>query len=284
MQINPKTAFKRTSIDFLGVLGILGAVIFFLGFALLAPMIIAFIYDESSWKAFLYSAIISFFIGTILYLLFKPEHELRVREGFLIVTLTWLFLSLIGALPFIFSGVLSSYTDAVFETMSGFTTTGATIFGGITSSGFANPNVQALPKSILFWRSLTHWIGGMGIIVLALAILPLLGVGGMQLFNAESPGPTADKLTPRIQQTAKLLWVAYLVMTIVEFILLGLSPSMSWFGSINQTFATVATGGFSTKNNSIAAFHSLYIDTVITISCSCRVSVLLCTSGCFGVM
>src|SRR5699024_7918099 len=102
--------------------------------------------------------------------------------------LTWLFLSLIGALPFVFSGDLSSYTDAVFETMSGFTTTGASIFGGVTSSGFTNPQVGLLPKSILFWRSLTHWIGGMGIIVLALAILPLLGVGGMQLFKAESPG------------------------------------------------------------------------------------------------
>lgn len=129
MQMDYITGFKRPSIDFLGVLGVLGAVIFFLGLSLLAPMIIAFIYNEPTWTAFLYSAIISFFIGGALYLLFKPERELRVREGFLIVTLTWLFLSLIGALPFILSGVLHSYTDAVFETMSGFTTTGATISG-----------------------------------------------------------------------------------------------------------------------------------------------------------
>ncbi|HLR77247.1 MAG TPA: TrkH family potassium uptake protein [Balneolaceae bacterium] len=265
MPIFTSSKFKRPTIDFFPVLGLLGLVILFLSLSLLIPIIIALIYDETTWRAFLYAAAIAFILGATLYYLFKPDRELRLREGFLIVSLTWLVLSLIGALPFIFSGVLPSYTDAVFETMSGFTTTGATIFGGVTSSGFTNPNVETLPKSILFWRSLTHWIGGMGIVVLTIAILPLLGVGGMQLFKAESPGPTADKLTPQIQETAKLLWTVYMIITAAEFILLWLHPSMSWFDSLNHTFATVATGGFSTKNNSIQAFNSVYVDAVITI-------------------
>jgi trk system potassium uptake protein TrkH len=137
--------------------------------------------------------------------------------------------------------------------------------GGSTSDGFSNPQIESLPKSILFWRSLAHWLGGMGIIVLSLAILPLLGVGGMQLFQAESPGPTADKLTPRVQETAKLLWGIYVAFTAAEFLLLWLHPSMDWFESINHAFATLATGGFSTKNDSIAAFDSVYVDVIIII-------------------
>jgi trk system potassium uptake protein TrkH len=251
------------NIDFSTVLGVLGALLFFFGFVLLGPIVIALIYHEQDWYTFLISAAISFATGALLYILFKPQREVRIREGFLIVSLTWLFLSLVGALPFVISGSLHSYTDAVFETMSGLTTTGATIFGSANPNGFVNPPVESLSKSILFWRSLTHWVGGMGIIVLTIAILPLLGIGGMRLFKAESPGPTADKLTPRVQDTAKFLWGAYLVLTVVEFLLLW--PSMGWFDAINHTFATVATGGFSTKNASVGAFHSVYIDTVITI-------------------
>lgn len=257
--------FRRPHFEFTTVLGILGAFIFFLGFALLMPMVIAFIYDEEIWHTFLLSASIAFVMGGGLYYSFRPQHELRVREGFLVVSLTWLTLSLIGALPFVISGILPSYTDAVFETMSGLTTTGATIFGGTTSSGFANPAIESLPMSMLFWRSLAHWLGGMGIIVLSLAILPLLGVGGMQLFQAESPGPTTDKLTPRVQETAKLLWGVYVALTAVEFLLLWVHPSMDWFDAVNHAFATLATGGFSTKNASIAAFDSVYVDTIITI-------------------
>lgn len=259
------TSFNRAQFDFLTVLGILGAFIFFLGFALLFPMIIAFIYEEEVWHTFLSSASIAFVVGGGLYYFFKTDRELRIREGFLVVSLTWLFLSLVGALPFVISGILPSYTDAVFETMSGLSTTGATILGGTTSDGFQNPQIEALPMSMLFWRSFAHWLGGMGIIVLSLAILPLLGVGGMQLFQAESPGPTADKLTPRVQETAKLLWVVYVAFTAAEFFLLWLHPSMDWFDSLNHAFATLATGGFSTKNGSIAAFDSVYVDVVITI-------------------
>lgn len=259
------TNFRKPQFELSSVLGILGAFIFFLGFALLFPMVIAITHGEESWNAFLYSACIAFLAGGGLYYFFKTDRELRIREGFLIVSLTWLFLSLVGALPFVISGVLPSYTDAVFETMSGLSTTGATIMGGTTADGFLNPEIESLPMSILFWRSLAHWLGGMGIIVLSLAILPLLGVGGMQLFQAESPGPTTDKLTPRVQETAKLLWGVYVAFTTVEFLLLWVHPSMDWFDALNHAFATLATGGFSTKNASIAAFDSVYVDVVIII-------------------
>lgn len=259
------SALNRPKIDFLVVLGILGAFTFFLGFALLLPALIDVIYGKDFWHTWLISAAIAFISGGALWFFFRPTQEIRIREGFLVVSLTWLVLSLVGALPFTISGILPSYTDAVFETMSGLTTTGSTILGGTTSSGFQNPMIEDLPKSFLFWRSLSHWLGGMGIIVLSLAILPLLGIGGMQLFQAESPGPTTDKLTPRVQETAKLLWVVYVAFTAVEFILLWLHPSMDWFEALNHSFATLATGGFSTKNASIAAFDSAYIDTVITL-------------------
>lgn len=258
-------AFNRPTIDFLVVLGILGAFIFFMGFALLLPVGIDLIYGQDTWHTFLISAGIAFVLGGALWFFFKPKEELRIREGFLVVSLTWLVLSLVGALPFTISGILPNYTDAVFETMSGLSTTGSTILGGTTTTGIINPAIEELPKSFLFWRSLAHWLGGMGIIVLSLAILPLLGIGGMQLFQAESPGPTADKLTPRVQETAKLLWVVYVAFTGVEFILLWLHPSMDWFEAVNHSMATMATGGFSTKNTSIAAFDSAYIDAVITI-------------------
>jgi len=262
---SPINSLNRPKIDFLVVLGILGSFIFFLGFAFLFPLIIDLIYNEHHWDSWLISAGIAFSVGGVLWYNFRPKEELRIREGFLVVSLTWLILSLVGALPFVIANVLPSYTDAVFETMSGLTTTGSTIMGGTTSSGFENPMIEDLPKSFLFWRSLSHWLGGMGIIVLSLAILPLLGIGGMQLFQAESPGPTTDKLTPRVQETAKLLWVVYFAFTIAEFLLLWVHPSMDWFDAINHAFATLATGGFSTKNASIQGFDSAYIDGVITL-------------------
>ncbi len=256
---------KRPRIDFRLVTGILGGLIFCLGIFLLLPMLIAFIYQESSWSAFLLTATGSMIVGGLLLKVFWPAHELRMREAFLIVTLTWFVGSLIGAFPFTLSGSLETYTDAVFESMSGFSTTGATVFGGITSDGIQNPMIEELDKSILFWRSLSHWLGGMGIIVLTLALLPLLGIGGMQLFQAEYSGSTSDKLTPRIQETAFLLWTVYMGMTIVQFLLLWVHPSMDWFEAINHAFSTMATGGFSTKNASVGAFDSVYIDTIITI-------------------
>lgn len=256
---------RRPRIDFGLTAGVLGGLIFFLGIALLFPVFIALIYGEPSWSSFLVTAIGSMLLGALLFWIFRPRAELRMREAFLIVSLTWLLGSLIGAFPFTLSGTLASYTDAVFETMSGFSTTGATILGGVTSDGIQNPQIESIDKSLLFWRSFTHWLGGMGIIVLTLALLPLLGIGGMQLFQAEYSGSTSDKITPRIQETALLLWSVYMGMTGVQFILLWLHPSMDWFEALNHAFSTLATGGFSTQNTSIAAFDSVYIDVVITI-------------------
>ncbi len=237
----------------------LGALLFFLGVALLAPVVVAVIYGESVWSSFLITAVLSMVVGVGLWKGLRRESEdLRVREGFAIVALAWLVLSLLGALPFVLSGVLSSYTDAFFETMSGFTTTGATILGGAQT-----PAIEDIPNALLFWRSLTHWLGGMGIIVLTLAILPILGVGGMQLYKAEVPGPSADKLTPRVRETAKRLWYIYVGITLVEVVLL--LPEMSLFDAVNHAFATMATGGFSTENGSVGQYDSAYIDWVITV-------------------
>ncbi len=178
--------------------------------------------------------------------------ELGKREGYLIVTLGWLIMSLFGALPFVFHGSIPSYTNAFFETMSGFTTTGASILS----------DIESMPHGLLFWRSFTQWIGGMGIIVLSLAILPLLGIGGMQLYTAEVPGITKDKFHPRVKETAKRLWVIYLAFTVAETILLMIA-GMSFFDAINHSFTTMATGGFSTKNASTAYYTSPYIQYIL---------------------
>lgn len=238
----------------------LGGLLLFLGVALLLPALVGLYYAESSWWSFAASAGIALGIGgSAWYALGTPGREdLGVREGFTIVALAWIVLSLIGALPFVLGGVLESYTDAFFETMSGFTTTGATIFGG-----GGNMAIEAMPNAYLFWRSLAHWLGGMGIIVLTLAILPILGVGGMQLFRAEVPGPSADKLTPRVRETAKRLWLIYVGITAAEVLLL--LPAMSVFDAVNHAFATMATGGFSTENGSVGQYGSAYIDGVVTV-------------------
>ena len=241
------------------VLSTLGALLFFLGFALLLPMAVGLFYGESGWWSFGVTALFSMAIGGGTWWRFRGEIEdLRVREGFAIVALAWFVLALVGGLPFVLGGVLDSYTDAFFETISGFTTTGATILGGSFT-----PEIEAVPNAFLFWRSLAHWLGGMGIIVLTLAILPILGVGGMQLFKAEVPGPSADKLTPRVRETAKRLWLIYVGITVVEVLLL--LPVMSFFDAVNHAFATMATGGFSTENGSVGQYGSAYIDWVVTI-------------------
>lgn len=171
--------------------------------------------------------------------------EMNKREGYIVVAFGWIVMSLTGTLPYIATGAIPTFTDAFFETMSGFTTTGATIL----------EDIEAVPKGVLFWRSTTQWIGGMGIIVLAIAILPLLGVGGMQLFTAEAPGPGGDKLHPRITDTAKRLWLIYVGYTVAETLLLK-AAGMSFFDAINHALSTMATGGFSTKNNSISYWNA----------------------------
>lgn len=219
---------------------------------MLLPLPFSFYYGETDYGALITSAILTALIGLISVRFSSREQEVRPKEGFAIVTFGWLALSLFGSLPFMISGTIPSFTNAFFETMSGFTTTGATTLS----------NIEVLPHGILFWRSLTHWLGGMGIIVLSLAILPFLGVGGMQLFKAEVPGPVADKLTPRVTETAKILWGVYLLLTVLETGLLMLG-GMSVFDALCHTFGTMATGGYSTRNASVGAFNSSYIDYVI---------------------
>ena len=245
-------------IDWKAIAGILGVLLVALGVSLAAPAAVALAYGEGEWWGFAATAAGSLAGGAALWWAFKPEGEIRVREGFAIVALAWLVLSFVGALPWVITGVLDGYTDAFFEVMSGFTTTGATILGGATT-----PAIEAVPNGFLFWRSLTHWLGGMGVVVLTIAVLPLLGVGGMQLFKAEVPGPSADKLTPRVTETAKRLWAIYVALTAVEVVLL--LPAMSLFDAVNHAFATMATGGFSTENGSVGQYGSAYVDWVITV-------------------
>lgn len=183
----------------------------------------------------------------------KRDFHIGIREGIGITGFSWIIASVIGAMPYWFSGA-AGFTDAFFETMSGFTTTGATIF----------TDIESLSKSILLWRSLTHWIGGMGIIVLSLAVMPFLGVSGMEMYKAEVPGITAGKVTPRLHQTAVRLWTLYIILTFTEAVLLT-AGGMSVFDAVCHSFSTIATGGFSTKNNSIAYFTSPYIQWVIII-------------------
>jgi len=192
--------------------------------------------------------------GAVAWFFTRGAVELTRRDGFGIVTFGWLATGLAGALPYRFSGVIPSFADAVFESVSGFTTTGASVLQGL----------EALPRGILFWRSLTHFFGGMGVLVLCVAILPLLGTGGMQLFRAEMPGPSKDRLTPRIATTAKLLWGVYVLLCAAQTLLLKWG-GLSWFDALCHSFATVATGGFSTRSDSIAAFHSPFVETVIIV-------------------
>ncbi len=204
-------------------------------------------HQEEAKIGILSAGLLTIAIGLLLFFLNKPSNtNLQKKEGYLIVTLGWLILSFTGMLPYLFTGTIPSVTNAFFETISGYSTTGSSIL----------TEIESMPKGILFWRSATHWIGGMGIIVLTIAILPLLGIGGMQLFMAEAPGPSADKLHPRITDTAKRLWYIYVLLTLVEFLLLKVA-GMTWFDAINHAMATMSTGGFSTKNSSMAFYNGM---------------------------
>lgn len=237
------------------ILHIMGLLLLFNGGFMLTAVLVSWYYDDGVTLQISSAAIITLFIG-ILMMFFTRGHsrELKKREGYIIVTFGWIFMALSGTLPYIVSESIPSFTNAFFETMSGYTTTGATILN----------DIEAMPKSILFWRSLTHWIGGMGIIVLAIAILPLLGIGGMQLFTAEAPGPSADKLKPRIADTAKRLWLIYFSYTIAQTILLK-AAGMGLFDAANHALSTLATGGFSTKNASMAYWNDQPLIQYITM-------------------
>lgn len=233
-----------------------GLLFLFNGAFMLLATLVSLLYKDGITLNLFLSSIFTLIIG-VFGMYFTKDHkkEMNKREGYIVVAFGWIVMALSGTLPYILTEVIPGFTDAFFETMSGFTTTGATILN----------DIEVLPEGILFWRSLTHWIGGMGIIVLAVAILPLLGIGGMQLFAAEAPGPSADKLHPRITDTAKRLWLIYFGYTAAETILLN-SAGMSFFDAINHSMSTLSTGGFSTKNNSIAYWNNAPVIQYIIIS------------------
>ncbi len=217
-------------------------------------LFISIYYGQLDTSAFGFSILVTSFIGYMMGKTPVLKKNIKAKEGFAIVSLGWILASFFGSLPFVVSGSIPSFIDAFFETVSGFTTTGATII----------TDIEILPKGILFWRSFTHWIGGMGILVFTVAILPAMGVGSFQIFKAESPGPIADKIVPRIKDTAKILYITYITISLVEMILLYLG-GMSLYESAIHTFGTVGTGGFSTRNASIGGFGSTYIVIVISI-------------------
>jgi trk system potassium uptake protein TrkH len=224
---------------------LMGLLLLFNGGFMLLAALVSGIYKDGATLGITLAALTTMFVG-IIAMFFTRGHkkEVKRKEGYIIVTFGWIIMAASGVLPYLITGAIPNITDAFFETMSGYTTTGASILN----------DIEAMPKGILFWRSLTHWIGGMGIIVLAIAILPLLGIGGMQLFAAEAPGPGGDKLHPRITDTAKRLWFIYVGYTLAETLLLRLA-GMSFFDAINHSLATLSTGGFSTKNASIAFWN-----------------------------
>lgn len=224
------------------------------GIGMLLSTFIAFLSKGDDALALAVSSIICIVPGFLAFRLTSGyKSHLPRREGFFAVVMGWIIISVMGSIPFVLSGYIPRLTDAFFETMSGFTTTGASIV----------ENIDSFPRGLLFWRSMTHWLGGMGIIVLALSFLPGVGIGGMHLFDAESPGISIDKVSPRIYQTARRIWGVYLFFTLLEMVML-MAGGMSWFDSICHSFSTMATGGFSTKQESIAAYHSPYIEYVIT--------------------
>ena len=214
------------------------------GFMMLATLISLIYSDGVTLNLFLAGLSTLLLGGIAMYGTKNHRKEMNKREGYIVVAFGWIVMSLTGTLPYLATEAIPSFTDAFFETISGYTTTGASILN----------DIEILPEGVLFWRSTTHWIGGMGIIVLAIAILPLLGVGGMQLFAAEAPGPGGDKLHPRITDTAKRLWLIYFGYTVAETILLQVA-GMSFFDAINHALSTLSTGGFSTKNASIAHWN-----------------------------
>jgi len=243
-------------ISFLKFLKINSYLLFIVCTSMLVPACIAF-YNKNfkEFISFMIPIFVSFFLFILSYLFIenKKIDQLSNKTGLLIVSFTWISISLFGSLPFYISGAIPNFTDAFFETISGFTTTGASIL----------TNIETISSSMLFWRSQTQWLGGMGIIVFAIAILPLIGVGGLKLFKAESPGPSVDKIRPRIAETAKVLWFIYIALTLIQILMLKLA-GMSLFDSFTTSFSTLATGGFSPKNLSIAYYNSEKIEYIIS--------------------
>ena len=236
------------------VFSILGRAILLEAVFLLCPMFVGIAYGEKSFAHYLIPIAGLVAIGLPLFFLRVKDRSIYAKEGFVTVAFVWILLSLAGALPFVLSGALPNYADALFETISGFTTTGATVIA----------DVEALPHSLLFWRAFTHWIGGMGVLVFVLAILPGYNAGIMHIFRAEAPGPSAQKLVSKLTFTARILYGIYILMTIVETIFL-LCGKMSFFDSITHAFSTAGTGGFGIKNTSLAYYNSTYLEMVVAV-------------------
>lgn len=236
------------------VMRLLGAILLIESLAMAPSLVIALLYGDGDAAALAYTMAILVALGFPAWRFARPrEQNLRAREGFLVVALSWVLLSAFGALPFVLSGLIPDYIDAFFEAVSGFTTTGATVLG----------DFDGLPRGVMFWRSFTHWIGGMGVLVFLLSLLPLTGGSHVNLMKAESPGPQVDKLVPKVQSTAKILYGIYFALTVVEFCFL-LAGGMNVFDSLLTAFGTAGTGGFGFKNDSFASF-SPYIQWVVTI-------------------
>ena len=233
----------------------IGILLIFLGLSMIAPLLVSLHYHELAFYDFIRSIGITMVAGLILIIGSKKQGSddyISQKEGMATVALAWTAIGLFGALPFYFGPEFTNFTDAFFESVSGFTTTGSSVM----------TNIEGATKSLLFWRCFIQWLGGMGIIVLSLAILPFLGVGGIQLYNAEVPSPVPDKLTPRLSDSAKILWAVYAVFTLAEIIFL-LGGGMPLFEASCHAFTTMPTGGFSPKNTSIAYYNSAYFDYVI---------------------
>lgn len=234
------------------ILNYIGRILIIIGIAMLTSIIWAIYFNEDVLRSILSAALITIFSGVFLSFIYRHNSEINYREGFAIVSLGWLSASLFGSLPFVFSGYFPTFADAFFETVSGFTTTGSSIL----------TDIEALPYSLLFWRSLTQWLGGMGIMALFVAIIVSMGVRANQIFRAEVPGPISEKISPRIRETAKLLWITYVVISLFLFVFL-IAFGMNIFDALCHTFTTMATGGFSTKNQSIAFYNPAIQWTII---------------------
>ena len=233
---------------------VVGITLIALSVALAVTGLVALAYREADALAFFGSAVLSFAAGYAAFRRTRLERDLTAREGYAVVALAWITVGVVGAFPYLFAGVIGSPVAALFESVSGFTTTGATVLTGL----------EGLPRGILFWRSMTQWMGGMGIVLLGVAVLPFLGVGGMQLFRAEAPGPTTERLTPRIRHTATSLWTVYAGLTALQAVLY-LAGGMSPFDAVNHAFTTLSTGGFSTRDASLAGFESRYLQYVTIV-------------------
>ena len=228
---------------------IIGLLLLFNSAAILITSFVSFLLKDGFFNNIIYASLCCLVIGSIIMFFSRnPTKVINRRDGYLIVVFGWLTMVFSGTLPYIFTDTINNIPDLIFETMSGYTTTGSSIIS----------DIESLPQSIIFWRSMTHWLGGMGIIVLAIAILPLLGIGGMQLFSAEAPGSgiSGDKIHPRISNTAKRLWFIYIGLTLAETLLLNFA-GMSLFDAINHSMSNIATGGFSTKNDSLSHWNSI---------------------------